>query len=97
MRVLVRRRQAREQGQQVMRPQRLSPISSTSQSGQTLTGYYEPLDRMAALCKEVTTNTYMPIAWNGDCVVPPYEDFYLDSAQWSTKSIGRFVNGLLGM
>eukprot|EP00971_Amphidinium_carterae_P187886 3729652-Amphidinium_carterae.1 len=47
-------------------------------------GYYQPIDNMEALCPDnpETDNTYVPIQWDEECVIPPYEDFYDDGIRF---------------
>eukprot|EP00971_Amphidinium_carterae_P152368 3019589-Amphidinium_carterae.2 len=45
-------------------------------------GYYQPVDNMETLCPEApdnpeSDNTYVPIQWDEECVILPYEDFYV--------------------
>eukprot|EP00971_Amphidinium_carterae_P149227 2958857-Amphidinium_carterae.2 len=46
-------------------------------------GYNVPVDNMAALCEDVTTNTFVLITWNPECVIPPYEDCYEDGVSYA--------------
>eukprot|EP00971_Amphidinium_carterae_P105244 2084047-Amphidinium_carterae.2 len=51
---------------------------------------------MEALCSEnpKLENSFVPIEWNEECVVPPYEDFYEDGLRWVPSFREQLPTGL---
>eukprot|EP00971_Amphidinium_carterae_P287369 5704556-Amphidinium_carterae.1 len=56
-------------------------------------GYYDPVDKMAEMSEDVTTNTFVPIKWNAELVTPPYEDFYEDGVRAAPSQDATLYTG----